>query len=72
MAECGVAAMVNSAAHHQAAESKNGPLEVRTVRGIDRWQGERILDELDRAMLARDSEDYAQSAASVTAAVGRP
>jgi hypothetical protein len=53
MAECGVAAMVNSAAHHQAAESKNGPLEVRTVRGIDRWQGERILDELDRAMLAR-------------------
>jgi hypothetical protein len=51
------AAMVNTAAHNQAADPKNGPVKVRKPRTIDGWDQWRILDRLDSAILARNTEE---------------
>jgi hypothetical protein len=51
------AAMVNTAAHNQAADPKNGPVKVQRPRGIDGWDQWQLLDRLDRAMLARNTEE---------------
>ena len=51
------AALVNTAAHNQAADPKNGPLQIRHVRGIDGWAERQLLDGLDRALLERNTDD---------------
>jgi hypothetical protein len=50
------AAMTNQAAHNQAAYPQNGPVSVRRVRGVDAWDRRRVLERLDKALLARDTE----------------
>jgi hypothetical protein len=49
-------ALVNTAAHNQAADPKNGPRTVRSPRGADGWDAPRILDRLHTALLARDTD----------------
>jgi hypothetical protein len=49
-------AMTNQAAHNQAAYPQNGPAGVRRVRGVESWDRRRILERLDQALLARDTE----------------
>jgi hypothetical protein len=51
------AALVNCAAHNQAADPKNGRLPIRRARGTDGWDQRRVLDRLDRALLARNTDD---------------
>jgi hypothetical protein len=50
------AAMVNTAAHNQAADPKNSPHKVRGMRNIEGWDQRRLLERLDRALLARDTD----------------
>src|SRR5205814_2387209 len=50
------AAMVNTAAHNQAADPKNGPYKVRQVRNVESWDRRQLLDRLDRALVARDTD----------------
>lgn len=47
-------AMVNTAAHHQAADARNGPLPIGSTGGD--WDAGRLLNEIDAAIVARDSE----------------
>jgi hypothetical protein len=51
------AALVNTAAHNQAADPKNGPRRVGTLRGIDGWDGRRLLARLHSTLLARNSDE---------------
>ena len=51
------AAMVNTAAHNQAADPKNGPVKIHRLRRIDGWDQWQILDRLDGTMLARNTEE---------------
>ena len=50
-------AMVNTAAHNQAADPKNGPRPVRKLRGTDAWSAQQILERLHQAMLARNQDE---------------
>ena len=50
------AAMTNQAAHNQAGYPANGPIRVRRARGADSWDQRRLLEALDRALLARDTD----------------
>jgi hypothetical protein len=49
--------MVNTAAHNQAADPKNGPRRIPSIRGIDGWDGRRLLERLHHALLARNSDE---------------
>ncbi len=51
------AGMVNTAAHNQAADPKNGPRQIRRVRGIEGWDQWRVLERLHQALLARNSDE---------------
>jgi hypothetical protein len=51
------AAMVNTAAHNQAADPKNGPLRVHSLGHLANWDQRRLLERLDQAMLARNSDE---------------
>ena len=51
------AAMVNTAAHHQAADPKNGPRSIRTLSRSDAWDGSRLLERLHRALLDRNTDE---------------
>ena len=51
------AAMVNTAAHHQAADPKNGPRRVRIPRAVAGWDARRILERLHHALLVRDTDE---------------
>ena len=51
------AAMVNTAAHNQAADPKNGPRTIRAVRGIAGWDNRRVLERLHQALLARRTDE---------------
>ena len=48
--------MVNTAAHNQAADPKNGPVTIGSVPGSDAWDRHQLLRGLDAAVLARDSD----------------
>jgi hypothetical protein len=61
------AAMVNTAAHNQAADPKNGPRPIHTPRGVEAWDPSRILARLHQALLARNQDE---SLALVHAYVG--
>jgi hypothetical protein len=50
-------AMVNTAAHNQAADPKNGPRPIHSVRGIDAWDRPRLLDRLHTALLNRNQDE---------------
>ena len=50
-------AMVNTASHNQAADAKNGPRQIPSVRGIDAWDSRRILDRLHQSLLSRNSDE---------------
>jgi len=50
-------AMVNTASHNQAADPKNGPRQLRSLRAADSWDAPRILDRLHQALLARNSDE---------------
>jgi hypothetical protein len=60
-------AMVNTAAHNQAADPKNGPRPVRLVRSSESWSAPQLLERLHQAVLARNSDE---SLALVHAYVG--
>jgi hypothetical protein len=49
-------AMVNTAAHNQAADPKNGPITIGRVPSAEAWDARRLLHEIDTAMLVRDSD----------------
>jgi len=49
-------AMVNTAAHNQAADPKNSPVSIGRVPGSESWDHHRLLDHLEAAILARDSD----------------
>jgi hypothetical protein len=49
--------MVNTAAHNQAADPKNGPRNIRGVRGIDGWDQRRVLERLHQALLTRNTDE---------------
>jgi hypothetical protein len=51
------AALVNTAAHNQAADPKNGKQAVRRARGIDGWDQRQLLGRLDAAMLERNTDE---------------
>ena len=51
------AAMVNTAAHHQAADPKNGPRRVRVSRAVAAWDAQRILERLHPTLLARKIDE---------------
>jgi hypothetical protein len=51
------AALVNCAAHNQAADPNNGRQPIRRAREIDGWDQRRLLERLDRAVLARDTDE---------------
>jgi hypothetical protein len=61
------AAMANQAAHHQAADPKNGQPTIRVPRGVEAWSQDRLLTRLDQALLGRDTD----SAVALTAAYVR-
>jgi hypothetical protein len=61
------AAMVNTAAHNQAADPKNGPRPVRGLRGSEGWDQRHLLDRLHQALLTRNTDE---SLALVHAYVG--
>jgi hypothetical protein len=50
-------AMVNTAAHNQAADPKNGPRRIASIRGIDGWDRPRLLDRLHQSLLSRNSDE---------------
>ncbi len=50
-------AMVNTASHNQAADPKNGPRRILSVRNITGWDGRRLLDRLHYSMLSRNSDE---------------
>ena len=50
-------AMVNTAAHNQAADAKNGPRRVASLSGIDAWDRPRILGRLHQALLSRNTDE---------------
>jgi len=50
------AAMANQAAHHQAADPKNGQPTIRVPHGVEAWSQGRLLTRLDQALLARDTD----------------
>src|SRR5439155_5932451 len=51
------AALVNTAAHNQAADPKNGPVQIRRVPSIDGWDQRRLLERLDSALLERNTDE---------------
>jgi hypothetical protein len=51
------ASLVNCAAHNQAADPKNGQHPIRRTRGIDGWDQRRVLERLDLALLARNTDE---------------
>jgi hypothetical protein len=51
------AAMVNTAAHNQAADPKNGRRKIRVIRGIEGWDRRRLLGRLHQAVLVRNSDE---------------
>ncbi|MBV9582693.1 MAG: hypothetical protein JO057_29255 [Chloroflexi bacterium] len=50
-------AMVNTAAHNQAADAKNGARTIRVLRGMNAWDAPRLLARLHQALLARNTEE---------------
>jgi len=50
-------AMVNTASHNQAADAKNGPRRILSVRGIDAWDQSRLLGRLHQSLLSRNSDE---------------
>jgi hypothetical protein len=48
-------AMVNTASHNQAADPKNGPKPVRSVRGS--WSAQQLLGRLHQAVLTRRQDE---------------
>jgi hypothetical protein len=50
------AGMTNQAAHHQAADAANGAPTIRLPRGVSGWDQSRLLERLDQALLARDTD----------------
>jgi hypothetical protein len=50
-------AMVNTAAHNQAADPKNGPRRIASVRSIAGWDGPRLLERLHQSLLSRNSDE---------------
>lgn len=60
-------AMVNTAAHNQAADAKNGARPVAGIRNVDAWDAPRILARLHQSLLARNQDE---SLALVRAYVG--
>ncbi|MBV9547860.1 MAG: hypothetical protein JOY61_26090, partial [Chloroflexi bacterium] len=50
-------AMVNTAAHNQAADPSNGPRQVGSLRAADAWAPGRLLERLHQAMLARSQDE---------------
>jgi hypothetical protein len=50
-------AMINTASHNQAADPKNGPRSIPSMRGIDAWDGRTILERLHQSLLARNSDE---------------
>ncbi|HEX8968023.1 MAG TPA: hypothetical protein VF937_09095 [Chloroflexota bacterium] len=51
------AAMVNTAAHNQAADPRNGPRRIRAARHVQAWDARRLLDRLHQALLLRGTDD---------------
>ena len=51
------AALVNTAAHNQAADPKNGPVQIRRARGVDGWGQRQLLARLDCALLERNTDE---------------
>jgi hypothetical protein len=49
--------MVNTASHNQAADPKNGPRRVPTLRGVDGWDARRMLARLHTALLERNTDE---------------
>jgi hypothetical protein len=50
-------AMVNTAAHNQAADPKNGPRPLHQVRNASSWGGARILEHLRASLLHRNQDE---------------
>ena len=50
------AGMANQAAHHQAADAKNGVPSIARARALDAWDSGRLLARLERALLDRDTD----------------
>jgi hypothetical protein len=50
-------AMLNTAAHNQAADPKNGPRRLHALRAADGWSQGRILGRLHQALLARKTDE---------------
>jgi hypothetical protein len=50
-------AMVNTAAHNQAADAKNGPRRIASPRAVAGWDSRRILERLHQSLLARNSDE---------------
>jgi hypothetical protein len=48
--------MVNTAAHNQAADPKNGPVSIGRISTAEGWDRAQILDQLEAAIVARDSD----------------
>ena len=48
--------MVNTAAHNQAADPKNGPMTISRIAAADAWSVSELLEHLESAVLGRDSE----------------
>ena len=51
------AAMTNQAARNQAAYPQNGPVTIRRVHRIEGWDRQRLLQRLDQALLARNTDE---------------
>ena len=49
--------MVNTAAHNQAVDPKNGPRNIDRVSAADSWSAPELLDRIESAILARDSDN---------------
>jgi hypothetical protein len=48
--------MVNTAAHNQAADPKNGPMQIGHIPAADTWSSAEMLEQLESAILRRDSD----------------
>jgi hypothetical protein len=48
--------MVNTAAHNQAADPKNGPLTIAHIAAANAWSAADLLEHIEAAVLQRDSD----------------
>jgi hypothetical protein len=51
------ASFVNQAAHHQAIDARNAPLEARIPRGAESLSQQQLLERIDASMLALQAEE---------------